>query len=322
LCRPGIKALIEIAGRDNSRLRENDIGYAIAPRLNAAGRLDDMSLGIECLLSNSPIHAAALAGELDALNTERRQIEAEMKAQAFIAIDALTQQLDHNKTLPIALCLLDKTWHQGVIGILAGRLKERFHRPVIAFAFNDDNEIKGSARSVPGLNIRDVLAGIDKDNPGLITKFGGHAMAAGVSLHPDNFKAFQSAFIANVAQHWDASACEGLLWTDGSLELDHITLTTAALIQEAGPWGQQFPEPCFDNEFDILEQRVVGQNHLKLTLVHPEGGAPIDAIAFNVDRTLWPNHRVKKVHIAYKLDDNRYLGRSRLQLLIEALHPL
>ncbi|SJZ72668.1 single-stranded-DNA-specific exonuclease RecJ [Legionella maceachernii] len=318
-CRPGIKALIEISGRNCARLRESDLGFAIAPRLNAAGRLDDMSLGIECLLCENYDKALMLAKSLDELNQERRLIEAEMKEQALLAIDKLTKKIENAHQLPVALCMMDPGWHQGVIGILAGRLKERYHRPVIAFAKVSEDELKGSARSVSVLNIRDVLAAVDRDYPGLIIKFGGHAMAAGLSIHPQALSDFQHAFIAEVAKHLDISQCEGELWTDGSLQLTELTLETATILQQAGPWGQQFPEPCFDNVFEILDQRLVGQHHLKLSLVHAEGGDPIDAIAFNVDLSQWPNYRARQAHIAYRLDINVYQGRTRLQLLVEAL---
>ncbi|ARG97556.1 single-stranded-DNA-specific exonuclease RecJ [Legionella micdadei] len=321
-CRPGIKALIEISGRNCARLRESDLGFAIAPRLNAAGRLDDMSLGIECLLSDNDEKAIMLAKSLDELNQERRIIEAEMKEQAVLAIDKLTKRIENAHQLPVALCMMDSSWHQGVIGILAGRLKERYHRPVIAFAKVSGDELKGSARSVPVLNIRDALAAVDRDNPGLIAKFGGHAMAAGLSIHPQAFNNFQQAFIAEVAKHVDISQCEGELWTDGPLQLTEITIETANLLHQAGPWGQQFPEPCFDNIFEILDQRLVGQHHLKLSLVHPDGGNPIDAIAFNVDLNQWPNYRARQAHIAYRLDVNFYQGKSRLQLLVEAMQVI
>lgn len=317
-CRPGIKALIEIAGRDCSRLRESDLGFAIAPRLNAAGRLDDMSLGIECLLSDNQEKAHSLATHLDELNQERRVIEAEMKEQAMLAVEKLTKKIENTHHLPAALCLVDPAWHQGVIGILAGRLKEKYHRPVIAFAQVNDTELKGSARSIAGLNIRDILAAIDKDKPGLITKFGGHAMAAGLSLKPQCFTDFQEAFVTEVNKHIDLSSCEGEIWTDGSLSQQELTIETATTLQQAGPWGQQFPEPCFDNIFEILEQRLVGQHHLKMSLAHPDGGV-FDAIAFNIDTNSWPNHRARQVHTAYKLDINSYQGRTRLQLVIEAL---
>ncbi|MDR3442321.1 MAG: single-stranded-DNA-specific exonuclease RecJ [Legionella sp.] len=317
-CRDGIKALIEVAGRECSRLRESDLGFAIAPRLNAAGRLDDMALGIECLITTDLQQARNYCQQLDELNQERKQIESEMKEQAMLALDKLSIGTDYNtKQLPIALCLFDKTWHQGVIGILAGRIKERHHRPVIAFAAVDGDELKGSARSVPDLNIRDVLAEIDKKNPGLITKFGGHAMAAGLSMPLKSLTAFREALVAEVNKHLDVSQCEGELLTDGPLQAGEFSLDTAQLIHQAGPWGQQFAEPVFDNVFEVLDQRLVGKNHLKMTLV--SDGQQVDAIAFNVDLNCWPNHRARYVHAAYKLDINFFQGRTRLQLLIQAM---
>jgi len=317
-CRPGIKALVEISGRELSRLKAQDLGFAVAPRLNAAGRLDDMSLGIECLTAEKDQYAQDYACQLNELNMERRQIESEMKAQAMSALDKLT--LGTESQLPVALCVYDKQWHQGVIGILAGRLKERYHRPVLAFAQVSNEELKGSARSVSGLNIRDVLAAIDKDNPNLITKFGGHAMAAGISLSPDHFDLFKNAFINEVSQHIDIAQCVGEVLTDGPLAIDEFSMETAQLIEQAGPWGQEFPLPVFDNHFEILEQRIVGQNHLKMTLLPEEGKQPVDAIAFNIDLNVWPNHRVNYIHAAYQLDINVFQGRSKLQLLIEAMN--
>ncbi|QMT60399.1 single-stranded-DNA-specific exonuclease RecJ [Legionella sp. PC997] len=323
LCRAGIKALIEVSGRECARLRESDLGFAIAPRLNAAGRLDDMALGIECLITSDEQQARNYCQQLDELNDERKQIETEMKEQAMLALEKLALNAEYNSThLPIALCLFDKTWHQGVIGILAGRMKERYHRPVIAFAEVSDDELKGSARSVADLNIRDVLAAIDKDHPGLINKFGGHAMAAGLSIHPRSLKVFREALVCEVSKHIDLSQCEGELLTDGSLQPEEFSLEIAQLIQQAGPWGQQFAEPVFDNVFEILDQRLVGKNHLKMTLVTTQGDQQVDAIAFNVDLKSWPNHRVKYVHAAYKLDINFYQGRTRLQLLIQAMNAV
>lgn len=319
-CRPGIKALMEIANRRCEKIKESDLGYAIAPRLNAAGRLDDMSLGIECLLSQDINKARQLAEQLDELNQERKLIENEMKEQAFIAINKLSTKIEHQQHLPLALCLMDEAWHQGVIGILAGRLKDKFHRPVIAFSIVSEEEMKGSARSVNGLNIRDALAAVDRENPGLITKFGGHAMAAGLTISPKNFNAFREAFITEVEKHIDASHCKKELLTDGGLTAKEMSMETALLLQSAGPWGQQFPEPCFDNIFEVLDQRLLAQRHLKLTLLPQEGGDTVDAIAFNIDLAAWPNYRVKHVHVAYKLDINEYQGRSRLQLIVEAIN--
>ncbi|WP_131779720.1 single-stranded-DNA-specific exonuclease RecJ [Legionella bozemanae] len=323
LCRVGIKALVEVSGRECARLRESDLGFAIAPRLNAAGRLDDMALGIECLITADQEQARNYCQQLDELNEERKQIETEMKEQAMLALEKLALSTDYNSNrLPIALCLFDKTWHQGVIGILAGRMKERYHRPVIAFAEVSDDELKGSARSVPDLNIRDVLAAIDKDHPGLICKFGGHAMAAGLSIHPNALEAFREALIFEVSKHIDFSQCEGELLTDGPLQPEEFSLEIAQLIQQAGPWGQQFVEPVFDNVFEVLDQRIVGKNHLKMTLMTTQGNQQVDAIAFNVDLKFWPNYRVKYLHAAYKLDINFYQGRTRLQLLIQAMNAV
>lgn len=322
LCRPGIKGLIKIAGKQHETLRESDLGFSIAPRLNAAGRLDDMSLGIECLLSSEIAHACCLAKELDTLNKERRRIETEMKDQALLALNQLAPLAEQSSALPLALCLFDPSWHQGVIGILAGRLKERYHRPVFAFAAASETELKGSARSIPGLNIRDVLAAVDKDNPGVIKKFGGHAMAAGLSLHPDALSLFRCALVEEVNKHMDVSHCQGELLSDGMLQEHELSLELAHLLQSAGPWGQQFPEPLFDNVFDILDQRIVGQDHLKFTLSHPNARQPLDAIVFNFDKKQWPNHRARSLHAAYKLDINEYNGRTRLQLLIASMQAV
>lgn len=318
-CCPGIKALIQISGRNPAQLRASDLGFSIAPRLNAAGRLDDMSLGIECLLSESEPQALLLAQELDALNQERRVIETQMKEQAFKTIQHLVTQLENAHHLPRALCLTDPDWHQGVIGILAGRLKERYHRPVVLFAAVGDGELKGSARSVASLNIRDCLAAVDSEYPGLITKFGGHAMAAGLSIHPSAFSDFQAAFVREVEKHLDLSQCQGVLFTDGALNADELTLDTARLLQQAGPWGQQFPEPCFDNVLDIVDQRVVGQHHLKITFRVPQTDRIIDGIAFNIDKEQWPNHRASRAQVVYRLDVNVYQGKSTLQLMVDSM---
>lgn len=323
LCRPGIRALIEIAGRKIECLKETDLGFSVAPRLNAAGRLDDMSLGINCLLSDNEETAREYAKQLNELNIERRKIETEMKDQALKAIESLAlKEASPSTPLPITLCLFDPSWHQGVIGILAGRLKERYHRPVIAFAQVSPTEMKGSARSIPGLNIRDVLASIDREHPGLMTKFGGHAMAAGLSLHPDGFQRFREALLHQVSKEIDLSQCEGEILSDGDLKPFELTLDLAKQIQEAGPWGQWFPEPTFDSVFEILDQRIVGQHHLKLTLAHVDGTEPLDAIAFQVDLKLWPNYRARYIHGAYRLDMNTFNGRTKLQLMMIAMQAV
>lgn len=319
--RPGIEALLKVAGKTLAHIRETDLGFAVAPRLNAAGRLDDMSLGIECLLSENMTIANHRASELDQLNHERRHIEAEMKTQAFAFIEQLQAKVPAGDSLPVALCFFDESWHQGVIGILAGRLKEKYHRPVIIFSQVSDTEMKGSARSIQGLNIRDVLANIDKDYPDVIRKFGGHAMAAGLSICPAQLKTFKQAFIQEVSKYVSASDLEGELLSDGALPQEYLSMDTAQLLQDYGPWGQSFPEPIFDDVFEVMEQRIVGQNHLKLALVHPQTHKKLDAIAFNVDLKEWPNHRCAHVHIAYKLDINIYQNRARLQLMVENIAP-
>lgn len=313
--RPGIIALIEVAKRELSSLQASDLGFAVAPRLNAAGRLDDMSLGIECLLADDLAKARKLAEQLDELNIERRKIESEMKEQAHALLNKFN--IKEKANMPLGVCLFDETWHQGVIGILAGRLKESYHRPTIVFALGDEGELKGSARSIVGINIRDVLAAIDRDNPRLIIKFGGHAMAAGLTIARENFTKFRDAFVREISKNIDESMCDGDLYSDGPLTRQDLTLELAKLIQNSGPWGQHFPEPKFDNLFNIIDQRIVGSNHLKLSLSLAEGSDPIDAILFNVDLNIWPNYRCKQVHALYKLDINTYQGYTKLQLLLD-----
>lgn len=318
-CCPGILALLKIAKRDYATLQASDLGFSIAPRLNAAGRLDDMSLGIACLLSETHVNAMKFAQELDELNHERKQIEQDMKEQAFTVLAKISLDKD---SLPLGLCLFDKSWHQGVIGILAGRLKEKFYRPVIAFADAGNGELKGSARSVAGIHIRDVLDEIAVNNPSLITKFGGHAMAAGLSLHHDDFDQFSLAFDEQVSKHLTKEQCVGEVLTDGPLIYSELNLDTALLLESAGPWGQNFPEPVFDNEFEIIEQRIVGMKHLKLVLTHPDSSQLIDAIAFNIDLTQWPNYRTNRVQLVYRLNINYYQGRRKLQLMVEYLQAI
>ena len=317
-CRPGIRALLEIAGRKVERVVAADFGFAAGPRLNAAGRLDDMSLGIECLLAEDAGKAKQLAAELDALNRERREIEADMKTQAMEYVQQVHVQEEH---LPLGLCLFEPDWHQGVIGILASRIKERFHRPVIAFARSGPDEIKGSARSIPGLHIRDTLDAIAARHPEVLQKFGGHAMAAGLSLAEHNLPAFEAAFVKELETRLDERVLTNVLESDGPLDLEDFNLDLAEQLRSAGPWGQGFPEPLFDGNFTVLQQRVVGEHHLKL-LVRPEGGSQaLDAIAFNqaADHTLKKGQRVR---LAYRLDSNEYRGMLGLQLVIEMIELL
>jgi single-stranded-DNA-specific exonuclease len=315
-CRPGIRALLEVAGRTVSRVVAADFGFAAGPRLNAAGRLDDMSRGIECLLSEDPQQALQLAQELDALNRERREIEADMKQQAVEAVKALHLRDD---SLPPGLCLYDAGWHQGVIGILAARIKEQFHRPVIAFASSGDNALKGSARSVPGLHIRDTLAAVAARHPQLLHKFGGHAMAAGLSLAESDLPAFDAAFQEELRLRLDSDALLGVLESDGELGEDDFALEFAELLRNAGPWGQGFPEPMFHGLFTVLGQRVVGDKHLKLSLRPQDSRRTLDAIAFNqAEQAPAVGQRLRLV---YRLDSNEYRGMLGVQLIVEYMEP-
>jgi len=317
--RPGIRALIEVAGRSADRLSASDIGFFIAPRLNAAGRMDDMSHGIECLLADNEQKAHELAQQLDSLNRERRGVEAEMKQDALQLLDNM--QLDE-ANLPHGLCLFDENWHEGVVGILASRVKEQVHRPVIAFAATANGEIKGSARSVRGLHIRDALDAVATRHPDLISKFGGHAMAAGLSLPREHFETFAAAFDAEVRRHLDEAELCGEHFSDGPLTAQEMTLELAEAIRQAGPWGQGFEEPLFDGEFELVQRRIVGEHHLKMVLRHPEAPDRVfDAIAFNHVDHDWPDE-VNRVELVYQLDVNEYRGRRNLQLLVRYLRPI
>ncbi|HAS8599851.1 TPA: single-stranded-DNA-specific exonuclease RecJ [Vibrio vulnificus] len=317
--RPGIQALIEVAKRDARRLVAADFGFALGPRINAAGRLDDMSFGVELLMCNN-IHAARrMAHELDGLNQTRKEIEEGMKQEAMAFCERL--QFGENSELPYGLALFQRDWHQGVIGILASRIKEKYHRPVIAFADGGDGYIKGSCRSIPGLHMRDALDLIDTQNPGLILKFGGHAMAAGLTIKECDFERFSQLFDQLVKRELDEAALKGIVLSDGELKPEEFSMHTAELLRSAGPWGQAFPEPIFDGEFKVLHQKLVGEKHLKLMLeplfkVHPTN-IMIDGIAFNVDLRRWPDASVKTVRLAYKLDINEFRNNQSLQLMIE-----
>jgi single-stranded-DNA-specific exonuclease len=317
-CIPAITVLVELAGRNQARLVATDLGFIVGPRLNAAGRLDDMALGINCLLSDDVWQAREMAAVLNDLNDERREIEQDMQEQALGILNALQPQ---QQTMPVGICLFDEKWHQGVIGILASRLKERFHRPVIAFAPGVGDEIKGSARSIPGLHIRDALAQVATERPDLITKFGGHAMAAGLSLVRASFAEFAAAFDAVVSAQLTAAQLHNSVISDGEISQQDLTLEVAEILREAGPWGQSFPEPVFDGSFQILEQRLVGSRHLKLVLAQ-ENFQQIDAIAFNVDLKVWPNHRCERIHAGFRVDVNEFRGRRAVQLIIEHLEAV
>lgn len=314
-CRPGIKALVEVANRDCAHLTSTDLGFVVGPRLNATGRLDDMSQGIACLLEDETIQARMIAAELDALNKERREIETGMKAQAETVLEQMA--LDEGD-MPSALVVYREDFHQGVIGIVAGRLKEKYLKPVIAFAHQDDEIIKGSARSIPGVHIRDVLDEVNTRYPGVIEKFGGHAMAAGLSLPVAKLQDFERAFVDIARAHMAKLDGNHALLSDGDLSSKELCLPFAHLLRQAGPFGQGFESPLFDGEFALLDQRLVGQKHLKMVL-KSDGANEVDAIAFNVDLKSWPNAMVKRVHIAYRLDINVFRGQETVQLIVEQI---
>lgn len=312
--RAGLRAVLEVAGRDYQRINSTDLGFILGPRLNAAGRLDDMSLGIECLLCEDEALARDMAQQLDELNKDRKSIEQGMQREALAQLKDLPLA-----DMPFGLCLFEPDWHQGVIGILASRLKERYFRPAIAFADAGDGLLKGSARSVPGLHIRDALDAVAAKHPGLISKFGGHAMAAGLSLPQEHYGAFAAAFDAEVRRQLQADDLTGRLLSDGQLGVTEFNLELAKALRHAGPWGQHFPEPLFHGVFQIVQQRLVGEKHLKLVLKTECGSLELDGIAFNVDRDVWPNASVRWVELAYKLDVNEFRGRESVQLMIAHL---
>lgn len=327
--RPGIMALLQVAGRDYQRVNSRDFGFIIGPRLNAAGRLDDMSIGIQCLLTQDTALAHELAVELDGLNRDRRAIESSMQQEAMQYLESV--MLDE-QVLPAGICLYEESWHQGVVGILASRIKEKFHRPVIAFApvevevdtqADTVNIIKGSARSIPNLHIRDVLDSIATQHPEVLQKFGGHAMAAGLSLRQQDLVLFTQLFDKAVQEELSTDDFQEKMITDGELSAQECDLATAYALEQAGPWGQQFPEPLFNGHFFIIQQRIVGEKHLKLMLsMDQQGRQTIDAIAFNIDVKQWPNSAAQRVRIVYQLTVNVFRGQESAQLLIKHIETV
>ena len=322
-CRCGIRALAEVAKRDVTRFVAADLGFSIGPRLNAAGRLDNMSVGVELLLAENMETARALALELDGLNQARKEIEQGMKLEAL----TICQNLFANATaletdIPHSIVLYQSDWHQGVLGILASRIKDQFHRPVIAFAQDQAGILKGSARSIPGLHIRDVLERVYSQHPDLILKFGGHAMAAGLSIQESRFDDFRQIFNQTVSELLAEDQLQGTIWTDGELNTNLLNLATAETLRQGGPWGQAFPEPMFDGEFKVLQQRLVGEKHLKMMVEPKLGGPLLDAIAFNVDTRYYPDLSVKTARFVYKLDINEFRGNRDVQLLVDYIEPL
>jgi len=315
--RPGIKALIEVSRRSAESLNASDLGFSIGPRLNAAGRLEDMSLGIECLLTNDMTEARELATRLSDLNVERREIESRMKEQAE---RDLARAVNRDEDLPFGLSLYDEQWHQGVVGILASRIKEQVHRPVVAFANESDSnkdQLKGSGRSVPGFHIRDALANIHARYPGMMNKFGGHAMAAGLTLSREHLPDFRQAFDDEVRSVLSTEDLQGVIFSDGELAADEFTLEFARLLERSGPWGQDFPQPVFDGDFEIVDQRIVGEKHLKLKIRPTSSEKVIEGIWFNAGGLF--EHR--QVHMTYQLDVNEFRGRQSLQFIVNHMQP-
>jgi len=313
----GLRALIEVSGRDAARLTAADIGFAIGPRLNAAGRLEDMAIGIECLLSDDPVQAYELAQVLNGINAERRGVQQQMVDEAEAALARVDQGL---QDAPIALCLYDAEWHPGVVGLVASKMKEKLHRPVIAFAPAEPggSSLRGSARSIPGFHIRDALANVDAAHPGLMGKFGGHAMAAGLSLEESELARFQAAFIAQVEAMMDPAMLHAELLSDGELSSDEFVAVNAEALRNGGPWGQGYGEPLFDGVFEVLDWRVVGERHLKYSLRLDGRREPLNAIHFGGWHDQQPGPRLR---MAYRMVPDDYRGGNAIQLIIECHEP-
>ena len=314
--RPGVRALLKVAERNYANAVAADLAFGVAPRLNAAGRLTDMSTGIECLLAEDDRSAGELAGALDEINRERREIQAEMDEQAT---GLVAQFMASPQELPAGLCLYEPGWHQGVVGIVASRIKDRLHRPVIAFAANGENaqgELKGSGRSIRGFHMRDALDAIASRHPGLVTRFGGHAMAAGLSLEADRIEEFRAAFAEEAARQLEPGQLEAKLFSDGQLEPQWFSLEVAQMLRNAGPWGKDFPEPVFDGRFRLRRRQPLKEKHLRMTLSPLEDpNVQVEAIAFNVED--WPDPKATEISLAYRLDVNEFRGERNPQLVVE-----
>ena len=316
--KPGIYALLNQAGRQLSKLTSSDLSFAVAPRLNAAGRLTDMSLGIECLLTDDKDDAIKIAGKLNRLNIERRKIQDNMQEEALAELEKYLQ--DTSGEIPYGICIYNKDWHQGVVGILASKIKEKFNRPAIVFAKENEGVLKGSARSISGLHIKDVFDEIATLHPELILTFGGHAMAAGLTIKESQYSNFSNIFNKYANQYISSDKLEDEYLTDGELSDEDFTVPLAQAIQDAGPWGQSFPEPTFAGQFKILDKRVVGENHLKLKLQSRDNSATLDAIAFNMTDTNWPPE-TQQIVSTYRLGINDFQGNTQVQLFLEHIEP-
>lgn len=315
-CRPGIRALAQVSGTPLTGVTTSTLGFRLGPRLNAAGRLDDMAVGVRCLLTDSADEATGIAATLDGLNRERQELEADMKAEALAIVGALELP---DAALPPAICVQRDDWHEGLVGLVAARVKERYHRPSFAFARTAGGELKGSGRSIPGFHLRDALAEVDARHPGLIARFGGHAMAAGLTLEAVAFSEFAGVMTEVAAARIDPGSLTKKILSDGALAPEHFTVPVAKLLRDSMPWGQGFPEPCFDDRFRLLDRRRLKDLHLKLRLEPLAGGGAVDAIAFHQADTDWPVGSVR--HIAYRLSLNDYYADERVQLVVEHIVP-
>ncbi len=314
----GISALLTLSGKQLARTVSTDLGFIAGPRINAAGRLEDMSVGIECLLADDPSVAEQHARALDRINKERREIESTMREQAFAYVKSLGPQ-----KWPSCVCIFEPSWHQGVVGLIASRVRERCHRPVFAFARETDGFLKGSGRSIQDVHARDLLEAVSSTHPDLIVRFGGHAMAAGLTIAEENYEVFAKAIAEQLDRLYPNADFSGAIVTDGVLDEAAVTrwgglLQTARALREAGPWGSAFPEPTWNGDFELVEQRTVGQNHLKMRLRPADGGNVIDAIAFNQAGAVYRGI----VQLAYKLDVNEYRGVETPQLIVEQIAAL
>ena len=316
-CRPGILALCQVANIPFDAMTASRLAYQVAPRLNAAGRLDDMKVGVRCLVTESRDEALRLASRLNELNLERRAIGAKMDKEALRHLDA--DNLVDSGDLPAVVCLFQEDWHEGLVGLVASRIKERFHRPAFAFAPGESGALKGSGRSVRGFHLRDALVDVDAAVPGLMSRFGGHAMAAGLTLRQDGFGEFRTAMGALGAERLGPEHFAERIFTDGELKSEDLTFEVAALLRDVGPWGQGFPEPLFEGTFKLIHQRIVGDSHLKMKVFPEAGRRPLDAIAFNLQPRGW--HPGDRLRLAYRLDVNEYKGDLCVQLIVEHARP-
>ena len=312
-CRPGIRALCRVAEIQLRSVTSSSLGFKIAPRLNAAGRLEDMTIGVRCLVTENEDEALELAHQLDRLNYERRDIERRMRTQAEELVDTeYALEVDGSTHI---VCLFRHDWHEGVVGLIASKIKERYHRPVIAFAPSKPGILKGSGRSIPGFHLRDALASVDRAQPGLIERFGGHAMAAGLTLRSSVLESFQVAMESEAQVRMDPEILSGRILTDGELGLEDFSVELATILRDAGPWGQGFPEPCFDGIFDVVNQRIVGDTHLKMTLKPVGGNCLLDAIAWNRTLGEWDNGA--RIHVVYRLEVNEFFKIPTVQLMVD-----